>query len=123
MIYVGRKRPFLSMRASQLGAISSGLIVLTMSIVYASVVHAAASGEQIPVNQEAIVVTLPVFFGCMALMSGFVWKIARWDYHNTKEIDKLRREHGEMMQMIRKMQKRNDHHDERSSRTDQAEQD
>lgn len=55
--------------------------------VFVDAAHAAAVGE--PVNQEAIVVSLPVFAVSMIGAVSFTWVIAQWDAKRTRRLEKL----------------------------------
>lgn len=52
----------------------------------------AADGTSGPINQEAIVVSLPVFIVCLIATASFTWAVARWDAVRTKKVEKLEAE-------------------------------
>lgn len=52
----------------------------------------AADGLISPVNQESIVVSLPIFIAAMISTAGFTWVVAKWDTRRSNEVAELRKE-------------------------------
>lgn len=57
----------------------------------------AADGLDQAVNQEAIVITLPVFVISICSTAAFTWTIAKWDNIRTRKVDELERRVNELL--------------------------
>lgn len=82
--------PAISETVARLGCASLGLIAAVSLGVLAATVAAADSGD--PVNQEAIVVSLPVFVSSMAGTFWAAWVVAGWNAVRKNKEDELHRE-------------------------------
>lgn len=76
---------------ARIGAVACTGIAIAAFGVFAEQVHAAAvAGES--VNQEAIVVSLPVFVASIGGAMGFTWIVAQWDAKRTRRLKNLERQ-------------------------------
>ena len=86
--------PAVSETVARLGCASLGMIAAVSLGVLAATVGAADSGE--PINQEAIVVSLPVFVSSIGGTAWMVWIVAGWNAVRKNKEDGLEREISEL---------------------------
>lgn len=72
---------------ARIGAVMCSAFAWITLGIFVDQAHAAAYGD--PVNQEAIVVSLPVFAVSMIGAVSFTWVIAQWDAKRTRRLEKL----------------------------------
>jgi hypothetical protein len=65
-------------------------VAITALAVLTDQARAAAVAET-PVNQEAIVVSLPVFIASLGAAIGFTWVVAQWDAKRSRRLENLER--------------------------------
>ena len=82
--------PVISETVARLGSASLGLIAAVSLGILSATVAAADVGE--PVNQEAIVVSLPVFVSSIGGTAWMVWVVAGWNAVRKNKEDELHRE-------------------------------
>jgi len=75
---------------ARIGAVMCSALAWLSLGIFAEQVHAAADGT--PVNQEAIVVSLPVFAVSLIGSVSFTWVIAQWDAKRSRRLENLERQ-------------------------------
>lgn len=61
----------------------------------------AADGVSTPINQEAIVISLPVFIISVCSTAAFTWTVAKWDNVRTREVMDLKAQLKELRDSIK----------------------